>query len=45
MIKNLHFGPRDFLQDMQQEIESKPYLRIDLRPLAPTIGAEIFGQD
>ena len=41
----LHFGPRDFLHEMQEEIESKSYLRIGVKPLSPTIGAEISGVD
>ncbi len=44
-FQTLRFGPRDFLHTMQEELEREPYRRIRLRPLAPTIGAEISGVD
>ncbi len=41
----LRYGPRPFLHDMRQGLERAPYKRITLRPLSPTIGAEIGGVD
>ncbi|MCH6560859.1 MAG: TauD/TfdA family dioxygenase [Myxococcales bacterium] len=41
----LHYGPRPFLHEMREELEQAPYKRITLRPLSPTIGAEIGGVD
>ena len=38
-------GPRDFLHKEQEALEHAPYERITLRPLSPTIGAEIGGVD
>ncbi len=38
-------GPRDFLHKEQEALERAPYERITLRPLSPTIGAEIGGVD
>lgn len=38
-------GPRDFLHKQQEALERVPYERISLRPLSPTIGAEIEGVD
>ncbi len=41
----LRYGPRPFLHDMRQVLERAPYKRVTLRPLSPTIGAEIGGVD
>ncbi len=41
----LHYGPRPFLHEMREELERAPCKRITLRPLSPTIGAEIGGVD
>ncbi len=37
------FGTRPFLEERRREIASRPYRRIELRPLAPTLGAEVGG--
>ncbi len=41
----LHYGPRPFLREMREALERAPHKRITLRPLSPTIGAEIGGVD
>ncbi len=40
-----HFGPRQFLARMRDEINARPYQRIEVVPQSPTIGAEIRGVD
>jgi len=45
VMHGLSFGPRRFLDEMRNELESQRYERISLRPLAATVGAEISGAD
>jgi taurine dioxygenase len=40
-----HFGPRPFLAEMREEFAARPYARIGVEPMTPTIGAEIRGVD
>ena len=44
-IETLHFGPRECVRRLQERNERTPYERIGLRPLSPSIGAEISGVD
>ena len=42
-ISNL--GPRQFLNDVRTALLALPFERIEIRPMSPTIGAEIHGVD
>jgi taurine dioxygenase len=41
----LKAGPRRFLEEERARLEASVYDRIELRPLSPTIGAEVYGVD
>ncbi len=41
----IHFGPRRFLREDEERIRSRSYRELEVRPLAPTVGAEIGGVD
>ena len=41
----IRFGPRSYLHSMREALERTPYRCITVRPLSPTIGAEIGGID
>ena len=40
-----HYGPRPFLSTMRDALSKQPYTRIEVMPMAATIGAEIRGVD
>jgi taurine dioxygenase len=45
MLRGMHFGPRPALRDAQERLARLEFGKIRVRPLAPTIGAEIEGVD
>ena len=45
MLKNLHYGPRPALRAAQERLGGLEFGKIRVRPLAPSIGAEIEGID
>lgn len=44
-VGTLQFGPRECVRHLREQNQRTPYQRIGLRPLSPTIGAEISGVD
>ena len=44
-MRGMHFGPRPALRRARERLAALRFERIEVRPLAPTIGAEISGAD
>ncbi|MCG8591745.1 MAG: TauD/TfdA family dioxygenase [Proteobacteria bacterium] len=44
-LSTLHFGPRRFLHEEEERIRTQVYRHIRVRPVSPSIGAEVEGVD